>query len=104
MLQPFASSATIIRLRFEITDADGLHQAQLLIPATVDDSVSGIKIHSCQSLTDQVNAEFLTENISVESEVTLQVIDVHGNITKQVFSVNLDELCLHPGLHPPHCD
>ena len=35
MLPPFASPPYTIGLRFEVTDSDGIHQAQLLTPATI---------------------------------------------------------------------
>ena len=35
MLSPFASPPYAIGLRFEVTDPDGVHQAQLLTPATI---------------------------------------------------------------------
>ena len=52
MLPPLAYSPKAIRLRFEVTDTDGPHQAQLIIPTTARDPVegSGIKLHGCKSL------------------------------------------------------
>ena len=79
-----------LRLRFGLTDPDGLHQAQLLVPTTASDPAQGLKLHSCESLngTNQT-VEFLTTDATVtpNSEIMLQVIDVRGNITKQTFPV-----------------
>ena len=78
-------------LRFQVTDGDGLHQAQLLIPATEADPASGTKLHSGQALNGNQNSivQFAVPELAGLSdvEVTLQVIDVHGNITKQTFSI-----------------
>ena len=83
-----------LRLRFGLTHADGLHQAQLLVPTTASDPAQGLKLHSCESLNGKhQNVEFVTTNLTIESdsEVTLQVIDVRGNITKQTFTVSVGD-------------
>ena len=88
-----------LRLRFELTDADGLHQAQLLVPTAASDPADGRKLHSCKSLngTSQT-VEFVTTNLTVASgsEVTLQVIDVSGNITNQTFPLTEDSISNRP--------
>ena len=79
-----------LRLRFGLTDADGLHQAQLLVPAAASDPAQGLKLHSCESLNGRHQSiEFVTTDLIFppDGEVTLQVIDVRGNITKQTFTV-----------------
>ena len=46
MLQPLAYSPKAVRLRFEVTDPDGLHQAQLIIPtefATFEEHTAGVR-------------------------------------------------------------
>ena len=86
------------RLRFELTDADGLHQAQLIVPVAATDPAGGTKLHDCESLTDQhQTVEFTVPGLKAESgvEVTLQVIDAHGNITKQAFPVLVDNQVLN---------
>ncbi|MCY3742723.1 MAG: T9SS type A sorting domain-containing protein [Candidatus Poribacteria bacterium] len=78
------------RLQFELTDTDGLHQAQLIVPAAATDPAQGTKLHSCKSLNDKnQTVAFLTTDATVpaDSEVTLQVIDGTGNITRQAFSL-----------------
>ena len=77
--------------QFKITDADGLHQVQLLIPTTADDLTSGRKLHSSKALNGQTDstvelvATGLPEVPSVE--VTVKVIDRRGYITERTFQV-----------------
>ena len=83
-----------LRLRFELADADGLHQAQLIIPTAASDPAPGTKLHSCKSLnTKNQTVEFLMTDatLPLDSEVTLQVIDAIGNITRQTFTVAVEE-------------
>ena len=71
------------RVRFEINDSDGLHQAQLYIPTTDRDPVegSGFKLHSCRSLSGEVSTlEFITTELPEEDAfVRLRVMDIRGN-------------------------
>ena len=101
MLPPLAYSSKTIRLRFEVTDTDGLHQAQLIIPTTVTDPVegSGIKLHGCKSLRGENSSlEFITTELTVEptTEVILQVIDVYGGITRSRFTFTKDDILPDP--------
>ena len=77
------------QLRFQVTDGDGLHQAQLLIPTTPDDPAQGTKLYRSQALNGKQSLAVAFSAVPVVSgqEVTLQVIDVHGNIAKQTFSI-----------------
>ena len=77
------------QLRFQLTDGDGLHQAQLLIPTTPDDPAQGTKLHRSQALNGKqsLTIAFSAVPVVAGQEVTLQVIDVHGNIAKQTFSI-----------------
>ena len=86
MLPPLAYSPKAIRLRFEVTDGDGLHQVQLIIPTTAEDPARGPKLHGCKRLNGESNTiEFITTELTVEpaTEVALHVIDIHGNITRR---------------------
>ena len=82
------------RFLFQVTDADGLHQARLLIPTTVGDPNRrpGTKLHSCKALNGKTSSavEFVASVLAETSgqEVTLKVIDVHGNITKKSFPIH----------------
>ena len=98
MLPPLASPKAI-RLRFEVTDPDGLHQAQLIIPTTAEDPAKGEKLHGCKRLRGESNTiEFITTELTEKSttEVALHVIDVHGNITRQRYSIQLEEVAADP--------
>ena len=95
MLTPtsYAPNAKDFRLQFAVTDADGIHQIQLLVPTTADDPASGIKLHSCmdgrtQSSTLEFHTPTLTEH--QENTIALQVIDVYGNITRQEYTLTAD--------------
>ena len=95
MLIPLALPPNAIRLRFEANDADGLHQAQLIIPAATSDPASGTKLHRCKSLDSEINLiEFTTTALTkvTTTEVTLQVIDVNGNITRQTYPLGTNDI------------
>ena len=94
MLSPFASPPYAIGLRFEVTDPDGLHQAQLLTPATIRKQDRGqLKFLSCKRLNGETNTivtELITNQLTVESdEVILSVIDVYGNVTSQIYPIDI---------------
>ena len=103
MLSPFASPPYAIGLRFEVTDPDGIHQAQLLTPATIRNQDQGqSKLLSCERLngvTDTIAIEFTTNQLKVISEygpevplsteVILSVIDVYGNFISQTFPIDI---------------
>ncbi len=97
MLSPSpASSPYAIRLRFEIDDLDGLHQAQLV-------NASGLLI-DCKRLNGKSNTvEFVvTTYIAslIKSSVTLKVMDVHGNITGEKFPIDITSLMPPPEVVP----
>ena len=94
MLSPLASLPYAIDLRFEVTDPDGIHQAQLLTPATIrNQGLWQPKFLSCKRLngeTDTIAIEFNTNQLTVKSsEVTLSVIDAYGNITSQMYPIDI---------------
>ena len=94
ILPVLLSPPNAIRLRFEVTDADGLHQAQLLIPTTVTDPAPGTKSQGCKSLNGQSNTiEFTTTKLTTKSnEIWLGVIDVNGNWTFERFLIDITNL------------
>ena len=69
MLPPLASSPYAIRFRFEVTDPDGVHQVQLLTPATIRNQGPGqSKLLSCKRLngeTDTIEIELITNQLTV---------------------------------------
>ena len=96
MLSPssYHPNAENLTLRFEITDGDGIHQVQLLVPTTEEDPASGIKLHSCRDGHNQSSIfEFDTPTLTAHpiNTIGLQVIDVHGNITRQAYTLRADD-------------
>ena len=99
MLTPSAylPNAKNFTLQFEVTDVDGIHQAQLLVPTTVVDPAPGIKLHSCKDLNTQSSTlEFNTPLLTSRpvNDIALQVIDVHGNIRRQNYTLTAENTLL----------
>ena len=94
MLPPsLASPPNVIRLRFEISDPNGIHQVRLLavIPLYHDSSLLG-----CKYLNGNISGtvEFVTNDLTPKTEsVQLAAIDVHGNVTwAQGFPIDITPL------------
>ena len=121
MLTPFASPPYAIGLRFEVTDPDGVHQVQLLTPATIRRQELGqSKLLSCKRLngeTDTIEIEFITNQLTVNSEsyrdgvseavplsveVILRVIDVYGNVTLQTYPIDITTILLTGTVSTPY--
>ena len=96
MLPPnFASPPNAIRLRFEVTDVDGLYQARLLTPEV--DSHGGLI--ACKRLNGTSSTvEFVTTELTPKNEsVFLRIIDVHGNISwSQSYPIDVTSLLPPP--------
>ena len=94
-----ASPPNAIRLRFEITDPDGLHQAQLLTPAT--EAYEGLgfpKLLDCKSLSGGSSIiEFVTSELAEgpATEVSLHVIDGHGYFKWERIEIDIASLLPH---------
>ena len=93
MPPPLLSPSYAIRFRFEVTDPDGVHQAQLLTPSTIMKQLWQPKLLSCKRLNGETNTieiELIASQLTVDSrEVTLSVIDVYGNITSQTYPIDI---------------
>lgn len=97
--QRYPPNARNFTLQFKIADTDGLHQAQLLIPTTPQDPASGVKLHGCQRLHGETSiaefqidsATFYRDGARRANDVTLQVIDVNGNVARQVWTLRADD-------------
>ncbi len=89
MLPPLAVPPYAIRLRFEVTDPDGLHQAQLHNSTgdAIDCQGSGLDGKSG-------SVEFTTSAVSEapRNHVGLRVVDVYGNVTEKRFSIDITSL------------
>ena len=85
------TSPNSIRLQFEITDPDGLHQAQLYNPLR---SVVYPSIIACKKLNGKTEiVEFVTTDLTPKNEnITLRVIDVHGNFSEYYFPIDITNL------------
>ena len=93
MSSPIAAPPNGIRLRFKITDPDGLHQAQLF--TTVEyANAPDLGILDCKPLIGSSRViEFVTDQLTPKTDsVTLRVIDVHGNFTEKKFPFNYPPL------------
>ena len=83
---------TDIRLRFELTDPDGLHQAQLFKPYGHYPSVIAY-----ESLSgNRAAVEFVTHELLDGNLIDLRVIDKHGNFTSHSFRIEIAALLPSP--------
>ena len=86
-------SEDIISLHFKVTDADGLHQAQLLVPDILEGTGEGAyRLFDCKRLNGKTSTvESVVRTAELVDRITLQIIDVGGNITWATFPIQLDE-------------
>lgn len=99
MLPATASPPNAIRLRFEVTDADGLHQAQLVTPlgGFITDIRNNKSLTDCKRLNGEktTTIEFVTTELMnryPNSFVELGVIDKHGNTSYKSFDIEVASL------------
>ena len=86
MSLPVASSPNAIRLRFEITDGDGLQQAQLY---WTEDVIA------CQSLNGQSDVyEFELSPVlhRISDFIVVRVMDIDGNFIEETYPIDLTAL------------
>ena len=102
-----ASPPNTIRLRFEVTDPDGLHQAQLFrqVPSATNISLrrEAPSLIACKRLTGTTSTvEFVTTELTPADEtVFLQFIDVHGNTSGKTFPIDITSLLTPPKTESP---
>ena len=106
MLTPssYAPNAKNFGLQFEVTDVDGIHQIQLIVPTVEEDPAPGFKLHSCkdghpQSGTIEFDASTLTARRV--NDIALQVIDVYGNITRRDYTLTADDTLVVENIENP---
>ena len=90
----YPPNATEFNVLFQVTDFDGVHQVQLLVPTTDSDPAPGEKLHSCQLVNAQSTAvEFDITSLTTfpTNTVFVKVVDVHGNITRQGYVLRAGE-------------
>ena len=100
-------SPTKIRLRFTLTDADGLHQVQLFYPQWFLPeeynhlaSKNEATLAACQKLSSNHDTvEFVTRDLVGPNNLTsksiriwLEVMDIHGNFTSHPFDIDMTQL------------
>ena len=87
MLSPLSVPPLSVRLRFELSDPDGLHQAQL-------HNAGGEAIDSEGVEGQAATVEFVTTEVTEApgNRVSLRVVDVHGNVTRQEHPVDITTL------------
>ena len=92
LLSMRAYSRDTISLRFKVTDPDGLHQAQLLLPDITQEGATGPnRFFDCKRLNEKTSTfDSAVSTVELVDRVTLQVIDVNGNITWATFPIQLD--------------
>ena len=89
-----AASPNVIRLRFKVTDPDGIHQVQLMTPET--DRFGGLL--GCKNINGNASTtvEFVTSSLTLNNKsVWIRIIDMHGNISGSP-SYPIDVLALLP--------
>ncbi len=87
-----AYSGDTTSFRFKVTDPDGLHQAQLLVPGITQDGGWGpYRMFDCKRLNGKTSSiESVVRTAELADRVTFQIIDLTGNITWATFPIELD--------------
>ena len=90
LLPPLAVPPNAVSLRFEMSDADGLHQAQLMISGE-----SGFGLHSCKSLngSNSTIVQFITTELTARdsNRVSVGIIDLQGNFRWKPYPIYVDD-------------
>ena len=84
----------VVSLHLEVTDPDGLHQAQLLLPDITQDGGWGpYRLFDCKRLNGKTSRiESTVRAAEIADRVTFQIMDMNGYITWATFLVNFDEV------------
>ena len=98
MLPPsLVSPPNTIRLLFEATDPEGLHQAQLMTRTLTGPAQGFLELLSCQALNGSKNStiEFVTTALtSSNKSVALRVIDIDGCFSTRHYTIYVPNLLL----------
>ena len=91
LLSSLPTNQDEISLRFEVTDPDGLHQAQLLVADFFDgDGWGPHRLFTCKQLNGETSiVESVIKAAELIDTVTLQITDVSGQITWATFFVDV---------------
>lgn len=90
-MHPLQATSNATLFQFDVTDEDGIHQVQLVVPTTPSDPVTepGFKLHSCQSLNGEKKATVTFELTETSvKEIQLWMMDSHGNIVYRKFDLS----------------
>ena len=84
----------LIDFRFTVADEDGLHQANLLVPDAYEDTGTGAyNLFDCQQLKGNTGTvQSFVRREAVIDRVTLEIIDMEGNVTWATFFIQSDLL------------
>ena len=91
MLAPSLTSPNTVRLRFEVTDPDGLHQALLLIGKGPNTEAT---LTTCKQFNGNPSGslEFVTTGFPPQGNASLRVIDMQGNTNSRYFPIDITPL------------
>ena len=85
-------SDDVLNIRFKVTDPDGLHQAQLLVP----EGLAGwgpFQVFDCKRLNGTTRiVDTVVRSAEIVDRIALQIMDLNGNITWATFSVEPEAL------------
>lgn len=95
MISAPAYSQEGIRFRFELADADGLHQAQLLLSEPSGEILSDCKQLEGETQTVDFFSPELAIGVSFDT-IMLQMIDAAGNITWSTLRIDIADLLPPP--------
>lgn len=86
------AAVNVVRLKFKITDPDGLHQAQILVPESDESSAS--KLLDFKPVNgEESNVEFVTSLLTPQTSfVRLRVIDKRGYFRDKKFPIIMTSL------------
>ncbi len=85
--------------QFDVSDEDGIHQAQLYVPGDIKSQRNIRKLQDCQSVNGKKKANVVFEITDPEiKNVKLQMIDMLGNIASREFHIT--EETLEPSTQP----
>ena len=98
LLSSLSDNQDAISFRFEVTDPDGLHQAQLLVADFFEgDGWGPHRLFDCKRLNGETSVvESVIEAAELVDRVTLQITDVNGQITWATFLVDVASLLPPP--------
>ena len=95
-------SLSASRLRFRVADADGLHQAQLIVDDVRQRTFCGTptSMHGSQALNNVFSTTLEFGGTQFSSKVDVRIIDIHGNISSRGFPIQATTETTEPSQLP----